>query len=304
MDHPIWLKNQLQHLPDNYVVLTHDAHYQDFIEQFYPEVLGSMLFPPAFAKDVADEDQPTFAERQYDVTFIGTYGDYRKKIKQILECQPPVRHLAAHYLKKMKEHTDLTAETAFAQVLEERGMICEKEEFLDLFFGMNPVIQCVMYYYREKVIRTLLDARIPVHIFGTTWKESRLAEHPLLTIHEDVTPEESLSVMRDSKISLNIMAWHKGGFTERMANCMEQGSVLLTDQTTYDDGELKDKKNICMFHLGHLEALPDQIQELLSHEEKWNEISAAARVYVANTQSGKVRVQQLIDLIDQMGGYV
>ena len=59
-----------------------------------------------------------------------------------------------------------------------------------------------------------------------------------------------------------------------------------------------------MFHLVALEALPDQIQELLSHEEKWNEISAAARVYVANTQSGKVRVQQLIDLIDQMGGYV
>lgn len=304
LDHPIWLKNQLEHVPDNYVVLTHDAHYQDFIEQFYPEVLGSMLFPPACAKDVAYECKPSFAERQYDVTFIGTFGDYRKKLKQILECQPSVRHLAAHYLKKMKDHTELTAEAAFTQVLEERGMICGKEEFLDLFFGMNPVIQCVMYYYREKVIRTLLDAHIPVHIFGTTWKESKLAEHPLLTIHEDVTPEESLAVMGDSKISLNIMAWHKGGFTERMANCMEQGSVLLTDQTTYDDGELKDKKNICMFHLGHLEALPDQIQELLSHEAKWNEISAAGRAYVAHTQSGKVRVQQLIDLIDQMGGYV
>lgn len=304
LDHPIWLKNQLEHVPDNYVVLTHDAHYQDFIEQFYPGVTGSMLFPPAFAKDMIDEYKPSFAKRQFDVTFIGTYGDYRKKIKQILECLPPIRHLAAHYLKKMKEHTDLTAEAAFTQVLEERGMICGKEEFLDLFFGMNPVIQCVMYYYREKVIRTLLDAHIPVHIFGTTWKESKLAGHPLLTIHEDVTPEESLAVMRDSKISLNIMAWHKGGFTERMANCMEQGSVLLTDQTTYDDGELKDKKNICMFHLGHLEALPDQIQELLSCEVKWNEISAAGRAYVADKQSGTVRVQQLIDLIDQMGGYV
>ena len=131
-----------------------------------------------------------------------------------------------------------------------------------------------------------------------------MAAHPLLTIHEDVTPEESRAVMCDSKLSLNIMAWHKGGFTERMANCMEQGSVLVTDETTYDDGELKRGKNVCMFHLEHLEALPDMIQELLSHEDRWNELSMAGFAYVTKMHSGKVRMQQLIDLIDQMGGYV
>lgn len=29
------------------------------------------------------------------------------------------------------------------------------------------------------------------------------------------------------------MSWHKGGFTERMANIMLCGSVLATDATTY-----------------------------------------------------------------------
>ena len=38
LDHPIWLKNQLSQLPKDCFVLTHDVHYQDFIDAFYTEV--------------------------------------------------------------------------------------------------------------------------------------------------------------------------------------------------------------------------------------------------------------------------
>ena len=304
LDHPLWLKNQLAQVPDNSFVLTHDVHYQDFVEAYFPMVSGSMLFPPAFCNMHSGDELPPFNARQYDVSFIGTYGDYRKKIKQILECQKDVRHLAAHFLQKMRIRTELTAEAAFQEVLVERKIRCSKEEFLELFFRMKPVMQCIMYYYREKVILHLLEAGVFVHIWGSSWKEAVLADHPMLQIHDDVTPKESIEIMKQSKISLNIMAWHKGGFTERMANIMEQGSILFTDHTTYDDGELCDGKNLCMFDLRRLNELSTRINEVLHNEEIWDQMSLASRMYTSTMQSAKRRTDQLIDFLDQIGGYV
>ena len=169
---------------------------------------------------------------------------------------------------------------------------------------MKPVMQCIMYYYREKVILHLLEAGVFVHIWGSSWKEAVLADHPMLQIHDDVTPKESIEIMKQSKISLNIMAWHKGGFTERMANIMEQGSILFTDHTTYDDGELCDGKNLCMFDLRRLNELSTRINEVLHNEEIWDQMSLASRMYTSTMQTAKKRTDQLIDFLDQIGGYV
>lgn len=46
--------------------------------------------------------------------------------------------------------------------------------------------------------------------------------------------------MEKSLISFNVMAWHKDGFTERIANSMLQRSVVLTDESTYLEGAGRD----------------------------------------------------------------
>lgn len=298
LDHPIWLREQLSHLPTDCIVLTHDEHYQDFIEEYYPQVTGSVLFPPA-ANEKSSCERP-LSQRKNAVVFIGTYGDYREKCRQILECQPSVRHLAAAYLQMMRSQPELTAEEAFARTLQIRGIQTAKGEFLDLFFQMKPVIQAVMYYYREKVIETLVTAGIKVEIWGETWKRSPIAGHPLLAIHSDVTSEESFEILGESQISLNIMAWHKGGFTERLANSMSAGAVVVTDRTTYQDGALLDGENIVMFDLKHLAELPDEIRKLLSDSEKLQTIAANGQAYVRQYHSWDVRAQQFLYLLEEI----
>ena len=106
-----------------------------------------------------------------------------------------------------------------------------------------------MYYYREKTVRVLAEAGIRIDVWGDSWKQSILSAFPQVTIHGDVNWQESLEILEKSKISLNVMAWHKAGFTERMANSMLAGAVLLTDETFYHRDEFSDGRECKMFSL-------------------------------------------------------
>lgn len=44
-DHPIWLKNHLQHHLDLFCVLTHDSDYVNFVHKYFK--MDAVLFPPA-----------------------------------------------------------------------------------------------------------------------------------------------------------------------------------------------------------------------------------------------------------------
>lgn len=297
LDHPIWLKNQLGNVGDAYYVLTHDQNYVDFIRRFYPKVAETFLFPPGGRQLLPVQREQ---ERCYDVVFIGTYGDYRKKCEVMRQSRRNVRFLASHFLFHMRRNTQLTAEEAFHQALEDYGITCGDAEFLEFFFEFRSVIQCVMYYYREKVIRTLLEQGIAVDVWGSSWKNAPFADHPCLTIHEDVTPGESLQILAKAKLSLNIMAWHKGGFTERMANTMLQGAVLVTDQTSYREYGFTPGSDCVMFSLQELEGLPQQIKKLLADDEKRTAIAQAGQQYARTYQTWDSRAGQLLQIIEEL----
>lgn len=296
LDHPVWLKNQLEGVPKDYYVLTHDENYRQFIRRYYQKVADSFLFPPGGI--CQEEAVVQGAERKYDVSFVGTYGDYREKCEALHASARDVRFPANRFLLTMRKDPRLTAEQALQKTTESYGMKQEDSEFFRMLYELRAVIQCVMYYYREKTVRTLLDAGISVEIWGESWKQSPLADHPLLHIHGDVTPEESLAIMRESKLSLNIMAWHKAGFTERMANAMLAGSVVLTDETAYTGYGLSDGKQLVMFQLNHLEELPEKVRGLLEDTDKRTRIARCGHAYAQAHHTWEKRAEQLLQIID------
>ncbi len=295
LDHPVWLREQLEHAPKDYYVLTHDANYKKFVEQYYPKVQAAYLLPPG-----GIWQEPGTEEKKYGISFIGTYGDYRKKCEVIRQCIPKIKYRANRFLLYMRKNPELTAEQAFQKMLDYYGIKLTKQEFLQEFFEMRSVIQCVMYYYREKVIEILLKAGIQVDIWGSSWEESKWNGHSCLSIHEDISPEESLFILRQSAISLNVMAWHKGGFTERMANSMLAGAVLLTDETSYQKSEKKDDNYCVMFSLKRLEELPVIARKLLGDETWRKEMANRGYAYAREHHTWDCRARELLALIKQL----
>ena len=197
---------------------------------------------------------------------MGTYNDYRELLEVLCQSDRKIRFLAGAFLLEMKKHPDLTAEGALENVLKKRNIAACGREFLDILYTLKPMIKCIMAYYREKIIKTLLDNDIKVTVYGSSWKKSPLKDHPNLTILAAVTPEDSLREMALAKLSLNIMAWHKDGFTERIANSMLCHSVVVSDRSSCLEEQYEDGKEIILFGLRDYDTLPVRIKALLEDD--------------------------------------
>lgn len=259
-DHPIWMKAHYERVPKDYYILTHDRNYIRFVKRYYPGVKDALLLPPGGTLPDIPADM---TKKDKDLVFVGTYTDYRQYFPVIKNSPKGIRYLANAFLLEMKKHPNQTAEAALSEVLKKRGANLTDQKFLDLFDSLKPMIYCIMSYYREKTIQTLLDQKIKLTVYGKSWEKSPYAKSNHLMIRPEVTPAESITELTSAKASLNIMAWHKDGFTERIANSMLCKSVVITDKSSCLEEQYRDGEELLLFDLTELSSLPERIRELL-----------------------------------------
>lgn len=272
-DHPIWLLPHLKHDVKNFSVLTHDNNYIEFIEQYYDK--KAYMFPPAGI--VRQMPQNVRQEKRYDLSFVGTYGDYMNEVMLIHTMERKHRFLANRFLLKMRKNPNFTAEKALKQTLQDQGIALQGEAFLQQFYQLRRVIYCVMHYYRHQALKTILDAGIELDVFGDSWRKCPLKRYENLICHPDVTVEESLEIWNQSKMSLNIMSWHKAGFTERIANSMLAEAVVVTDKSGYLVEHFDNGADIILFDLEKLSELPERLKRLLRDDAERERIAERAK---------------------------
>lgn len=279
-DHPVLLKSHIEAGPSDYYLLLHDRNYLAFAKKYYKNVKDCFFLSPGGIELAT----PNFElEKRYNVSFIGTYYNYRQIIANIRKFDKSKRYIANRFLMELRYNVNLPAEVALSHVLTYYNMDLSDDEFLELLYELRYAFFGIMYYYREKVIQTLLNGEVELHVYGDSWKSSPFYKHPLLKIHPAVTGDEALKIMAQSKISLNIMAWHKDGFTERIANSMLNKSVVVTDKSTQLNELFVDGEDLVLFDLDILYVLPEMIKHILSSNEQMEQITQSA--YIKSTQS-------------------
>lgn len=289
-DHPIWMRHHLQHRYTDFYVLTHDENYVSFLKRYFG--CEALCFPPGGMS----LQEPEEMERVYDLTFVGTYGNYWSEVLLIHGLERGKRFVANKFLLKMRQQPDLTAEEALTEVIGERGLLLTDGQFVELFYELRRVIYCVMHYYRDRVLRSILESGIRLDVFGDSWAGCPLRRYPNLTCHPDVTVEESLEIWKQSKLSLNIMSWHKGGFTERMIHIMLAGAVLVTDGTTYLEGRF-DGMDIVSYRLEERQMLPRRIKQLLADENLRTRIASNGRNKALAGHTWEKRAKQFLEIL-------
>lgn len=265
-DHPIWEKSILVNSPQTVSVLTHDAYYVDFCRRYYRK--RAYLFPPAGVLPPEGE-----CRKRYDISFVGTYEDIWDDVLKLRKMDRETRFLANRFLLALRKHPNQTADETFRQTLYERRGDYTDEECLEAFFRCRRMIFIAMHYNRVKVIETLLKAGCKIDVFGESWKRCPLKDDPNLILHPGLSGEECMKVWRQSRLSLNIMSWHRGGFTERMANIMLCKTVLVTDDTSYLNGKFEHDRDLLIFRIDAMERLPGMIKECLNDSEKQKTIA-------------------------------
>ena len=297
LDHPVLLKEHLTKGPSDYYLLLHDRNYMEFAKKHYKNIKDCFFFTPA---GIRENCCNCGTKKIYDVSFIGTYYDYRSIISSIRKFDKRKRYIANRFLIELRGDLNKPSEKALENVLKHYEMDLSDTEFLELLFELRYVFFGVMYYYREKVIRTLLDGGIEINVYGSSWNTSPFKNHPFLKIHPGVVGEEVLNTMAKSNISLNIMAWHKDGFTERIANSMLNDSVVVSDTSTQLEELFENGKDLVLFDLNALETLPSTIQNLLSSKEDLSNISMKGYETALKNHLWDNRAKQFLEILNQL----
>lgn len=294
LDHPAWMKDHIGSGPKDYYLLIHDRNYLAFAKRYYKKAKNSFYFPPGGVYPSCRRP-----EKRYDITFVGSYRNYRERLSLLASYDRPYRFLAARFLHIMRRNPDVPAELAFQKTLDFYDIRLDDAGFLDLFYEMRQACFCIMLYYREKVILTLLQAGIEVHVYSDSWKNAPFAGHPCLICHPALSAEKSLEIMAQSRISFNIMSWHKDGLTERIFNAMLCRSVVLSDRSSALEEIFTDGQEIILFSLKRLDALPSLVKGLLADNRKLQEIADRGYHKACRNHSWASRARQFLELIQE-----
>lgn len=240
-DHPGFFPEMFSNIPDDYFFLCQDFGHAEYIRGHYGIANALHLWP-------GGTPYPEYrGERPYDISFVGSY------IKPSLPDMTPAQK---HYYDYMLSHPMMS----FEEGLSKSGV--ENLSPGITLSELRNMCLLVAGFYKHKVVKAILDAGLTLHVCGKSWYAYSEKIPPNLIIHDAIDYEEAHDFWAHSKISLNIMTWHKCGMTERIAQILLSDSVCVSDTTAYLSENFSEDE-LCLFSLDAINKLPRMLNELL-----------------------------------------
>jgi glycosyltransferase involved in cell wall biosynthesis len=173
-------------------------------------------------------------------------------------------------------------------------------ELLNVIEKLHYIDMMAVSYYREKTVKTLVDAGFKVTLYGTGWEVCDWIDNENLDYRGRVSADEIVDLMYDSKIVLNTMTWFKDGTHDRVFNGMLAGAVAVTDSSIYMKENFTDNE-LVMFELEDIDKLPHIINDLVTDKYKMQKIADEGRKKALQFHSWEKRADELYyDLISQL----
>lgn len=294
-DHPVIFLFYAKYSIHNLFMLTLDEGYSRFVKLYMPFFSGVYTIPPA-GIEVAEE------EKKYSLSFVGKYYDYRLFLNELDKLPEKEQIRGYRVFGKMQDNPNLSFEEALIVVLKEEGITLdslEKGEFAYMLYKLRAARGAIRNYFREEVVKTILNAEIDIDVFSYDWRLCPMASSPFLHIHPEVDWREGCKVFSQSELSLNVMSWHKEGMTERIANIMLNKCVCVSDSSTYLQENFVNEKDIVLFDLNNLYSLPQMIKGLLGEDnkERRNLIVENAYEKASHVHKWINRAKQIMDIL-------
>ena len=151
---------------------------------------------------------------------------------------------------------------------------------------------------RAEVIRTLANGDVKVNIYGEGWRYLDCKQENLI-IHDRIPFDETIPLIADSKMVLNVMPWFKSGVHDRVYSAMLNQCVCLTDSSEYLNRTLTDGREALLYSLDHLEELPGKVRRYLQDPGELKAIAKRGYEYAKDTQTWQYRARQLAQIIER-----
>lgn len=270
-DPPYQHSKRLKQADDRTIIFACDNKLCDYMMKFYLMVKHGQFVP---LSGEAYPIQVPYEERTLDIIFTGTYNDPMKIREELMNrFQGSVLgEFVEDMMQDIISYPQFNLPECLSRVLKKYNQCVSDMEFDELIEEFSLVDWYARSFYRDKVIRTLLNAGLEIHVFGYNWEDFQSEWKERLIIHEGGTYAAS-KALAEAKIALNIMPWFKDAFQERLASAMLSKTVAVTDESKYTVENFENDKEIIIYSLKDIDALAERIKYLLAHPEEASKIA-------------------------------
>lgn len=297
MDHPMIHYERLKSLYPKIFVLSPDRNHVEFMDRYMKNIYAEAFLPHGGCR--SDKYIP-YAQRKYNITFMGSYSDPDRNMERIDRYPLQMAELMKKAVGRMTDDPEMTIEEALLQCLNFHKINVQDHEFAQILSEFREVDRYVRSYFRDKVIRVLVENGIVVDVFGDGWDKFVTTHTECLRIHPAVGYEESLELVGDSKISLNVMPWFKDGAHDRIFSAMMCGTVCLTDSSKYLSEQLREQENVYFYSLKGLKYLPAKVRRILQNTDKSAEVAEKGKKLAMQEHTWAARADELMEYLQQV----
>lgn len=296
MDHPFHYEKPLRNAPETSVVLCTDRNHVKYIRRFFPNIRRTDFLPHA-GVELRCRHKP-LRERGIDVLYAGALPIYTvERMIPDFTSLPEVNgeELVKNVLDELVRHPEKTTEAAIEAYLASVRNDISSQRLQEIITEMRFLDSYAVSFFREQAVRILVESGVKVTAYGTGWNQCEWSCNPYLTYGGKVSAPEILPLMNNSKIVLNTMTWFKAGAHDRIFNGMLAGSAVVTDDSAYLRQEFTDGRELAMFSLKELAALPERVFHLFGHMEAAQEMADCGYRAAKERHTWKSRAEYLAE---------
>lgn len=265
------------HMNNLYCIFLDEGHV-DYCSQYYPPCksveMGYLLGPIG--------NEVPYRERKIDVLFTGGLYNFESiKDRYIEELENnELRKLFLYLIECGIRYPEKTMSECVKRWFGHYGCEINNDDF-NLIMG--SIGQNAEYYlrgyYREKIVKALIREGITVHVAGGGWEKFAAEEDykDNLVLMGTLDMQQTGDITSNSKILINVMPWFKDGIHDRVLTAMHNGTVCVTDSSSYIDSHFVNMENIVLYNLKEIDRIPDKIKWLLNHPEQAEKIAKAGK---------------------------
>ena len=293
VDPPYYHHTILESHMDNLHVIVLDEGHVEYCEKYYApfkSVEMAYLLGP-IGKGKAYED------KKIDILFTGSIpneNEARQQASQIYNAEW-ADAIFELLIQIGINQPDCSTYKAIEEILKQSDVNCSDSELKLIMHNLGSWAEFYLRgYYRKKIITTLVDAGLCVHVAGNGW-DNLYSECPgNLILEGNLDFAQMADLTANSKIVLNVMPWFKDGIHDRILTAMLNGSVCVTDSSSYIDTHFKEGQELVIYGLDDIKALPDKIEALLKDEEKARLIAEKGKEKATKNYSWDLFVENYI----------
>lgn len=273
LDNPLYHHANLECRLKRYNVILPDKDHCEYVKRHYPHITSVIMQPLGASEAVFKKP---FEQKEESILFMGTYRNPDIYLEQIRCIGGQAAEDMQNILELMLSDSSYTMENALRKVLAESGREVNDEQFALL---MNHYYLVEMYfrnYYREQLITTFINGKLPVKIIGDWWENYKYADNPHIRIERPVAFDKSFDRIAAHAVLADSSPFFKSGVHDRVFAGMANYTAVMTDSNQYIRQSLAGKGMVCEYPLNDKGEILSRAEELLLNRQSRKEMTEKA----------------------------